>query len=60
MKKYKIGDIVKTDITDKEGVVIATDDRQDEFAKVKIKFNGIFGETSWEFESMVRKILTSN
>lgn len=57
MKNYKIGDRVKMSMTDEEGVVIATDDRTDEFRKLKVKFDGIFGRTSWKFESMLCKII---
>jgi len=58
MNKFKIGDRVKTDITDKEGVVIATDDRDDQFAKVKVKFDGFFGGTRWKYASTLSRILT--
>lgn len=57
--KYKIGDRVKTDITNKEGVVIATDDRDDQFAMVKVKFDGFFGGTAWKFESQLNRVLTN-
>jgi hypothetical protein len=58
--KYKIGDRVKTKITDREGVVIAVDDLANEFAKVKVKFNGFFANSSWMFESMLTRILTKD
>lgn len=55
--KYKIGDKVKTNISDEEGIVIATDDVQDKYAKVKVKFNNFFRTTSWEFECCLNRIL---
>ncbi len=57
MNKFKIGDKVKTDITDDEGIVIALDDRSDGYAKVKVKFKGWFGGTSWEFANMLNHII---
>lgn len=55
--KYKIGDRVINSLND-EGTVIATDNRTDEFTKVKVKFDGFFGQTEWWFESMLDKIIT--
>ncbi len=57
MRKYKIGDQVKKDILDDEGIVIAIDDREDEYAKVKVRFNNIFIGTEWVFESMLDKVI---
>lgn len=57
MKKYKIGDRVKTDMTNREGVIIATNDTKDEFRMVKIRFDGWFKVTEWWFESRVKLII---
>jgi hypothetical protein len=58
MRKLKLGDKIKTDSTDEEGIVIALDDRDDEFAKVKVRFYDIvFRGTEWFFESSLNKII---
>jgi hypothetical protein len=59
MKGYKIGERVKSDIRDIEGVIIATDDREDKYRKVKVKYDSFFEGTRWEFESMVCRIITN-
>jgi len=58
--KYGIGDRVKTTITDEEGTVIAVDDVKDEYAMVKVKYDCWFKFSSWEFETMLTRIITSN
>ncbi len=57
--KYKIRDRVKTSTGDKEGTVMATDDREDEYSKVKVRFDGILEGTEWWFESMLDGITTT-
>jgi hypothetical protein len=57
--KFKIGDRVVYHITNKEGVVIATDGTDDEIEKVKVKFDGFFGGTGWCWADMLRHIITN-
>lgn len=57
---YEIGDRVKTKITDREGVVVAKDGREDEYNKVKVDYDGWFSGASWEFESMLTDVITDH
>lgn len=57
--KYKTGDRVVDDINRSEGIIIATDDRKDAFAKVKVKWDWFLKATSWEYEERLNKIITN-
>lgn len=59
MHTFQIGDRVVDHILDEEGTVVATDGDTGEFAKIKVKYDGFFGVTKWEFASMVRPIITN-
>lgn len=60
--KYKIGDRV-VDGFDEEGTVVATDDKQDGFSKVKVRYDSFFGASgriwkhAWIYESMLSRII---